>query len=685
YLVETADAMDLAMARLFVALRTWALWPFALAICTGAGLWALHRVTSTTTHLDTNKLPEIDRIWMGIWVAASFVTLVVTYVVIGLVWRRRRADVSVAEVASTLNGRLFPLLALPFVPALATPNIEKDWPKLALFYVFVVGAIVTRGAYAWVRPSAARASEDERPRPPREWPRYVAFAALMALFMGYGAFFARLSITNHHALNTRTTDLGYYDNIFYQSAHGHPLGCTYIKAGYHGSAHFDPILVLLSPLYMLSPRAEFLLVLQAFWLAVGVFPVYLIAKAKLGRRLPAVVLAALYAIYPALQGANMYEFHSLTLASPILLFLLYFLETKNLTFYWPTFALALLTREDISLLLCFIGAYAILSDRAKLGRVGWITIGASIVYFVTVKRLFMTSSDIFMTGKDSYSFAYYYDDLIPNRTGLGGMLLTLVTNPVFVLKTIFAEAKVQYFLLLFLPLGFLPLFDRPGRVMLIYGFVFTLLASRTAVYSVHFQYSSVILPIAFALTPRALRRIEDAPAGVFGLDGARLSRALVAGIVATSLLVSWKFGGIVDNQSFKGGFSRVARRLNDAQRETYAWIHDTAELIPKNASVGVTNKIGPHVSNRMRAYFYPERTHTDYVFIDEAELKGNDLEKHQRAVKQGQLVQIARKGRLALFKRNQAKTPPPAPTATGSAQAPGPDTDPQRDREKEAE
>ena len=39
--------------------------------------------------------------------------------------------------------------------------------------------------------------------------------------------------------------LGYYDNIFFQSIHGKPLGCSMIKSGYHGSAHFDPLLVLL--------------------------------------------------------------------------------------------------------------------------------------------------------------------------------------------------------------------------------------------------------------------------------------------------------------------------------------------------------------------------------------------------------------------------------------------------------
>src|SRR5439155_12102520 len=123
--------------------------------------------------------------------------------------------------------------------------------------------------------------------------------------------------------------LGFYDNIFYQSIHGHPLGCSFVKTGYHGSSHFDPILVLLSPLYLVWPRAELLLVLQSVWLGSGVVPVYLLARAQRASRAAAIALATMYAVYPALHGANAYEFHSLTLAVPLVLWLLFFLETGS--------------------------------------------------------------------------------------------------------------------------------------------------------------------------------------------------------------------------------------------------------------------------------------------------------------------------------------------------------------------
>jgi uncharacterized membrane protein len=395
-----------------------------------------------------------------------------------------------------------------------------------------------------------------------------------------------------------------------------------------------------------------LLVLQSVWLGSGVIPMYLLAKDKLRSRWCGIVLAAVYAMCPAMHGANLYEFHSLTLIAPLLVWLLYFLERgAKVRYYFVLFAL-LLCREDVALLMLFVALYAILSGRAGMARVGWITAAASMVYFVIVKAFFMTSSGIFMTGKDAYSFAYYYEALIPNKTGIGGLLLSLITNPLFAIKTAFEEAKIQFLILLFLPLAFLPFFVKQGRVMLLYGLAFCLLASRGPVFSISFQYSSVLYPIAFALTPMALAGFADGRLAPFlALDGKRLSRALLGAVFVASVLTSWKFGGILDNASFKGGFGRVARGLSNESRQTYAWVREQVDKIPPGVSVGTTNKMGPHVSNRKEVYFYPDRRRTNYVFIDESELRGGDLDGHNKAVARGEFQEIGRRGKMVLFKR----------------------------------
>jgi len=677
-LSESLAWTDDVAQRLSLAALTWLVWPALYAIGLGAGLWAASKPARLAT-LDTNKLPEPERIGMVKWVVGAVVALAALYLAVMVIERLRTRHWEPIRVTATLNRWLSPLLAIPVVAYLRLPNIEKDSPKLTLFLVTLVGIAVARAVYGfperlvWPRSALADSGSDVSQRSVREQLEgvapFLAAFALVVLWAGYGYFFARLSITNHHGLGTRTTDLGYYDNIFYQSVHGRPLACTFIKAGYHGSAHFDPILVLLSPLYLLYPRAEMLLVLQSVWLGAGVVPVYLLTVAKLRSRVAGLLLAVAWVLYPAMQGANMYEFHSLTLISPLLAWALYLLEIGAVGWYYGVLSLLLLCREDVALLMCFVGLYAILMKRPWGPRVGWATIASSLVYFAIVKIFFMTSAGIFMTGADAYSFAYYYEALIPNRTGLGGLLISLVTNPVFALRTALDEPKVLFLITLFLPLFFLPMLAKTGRLMLVYGLLFCLLASRGAVFSIHFQYSAVIFPIAFALTPIALEQIADGRgAGSLGLDGKRLARALLGAAFVASVLVSWKFGGMFENAVFKGGFARVIRNLTDDQRATYNWVKESTAQIPKRASVSTTNKLGPHVSNRRYVYFWPNKNHTDYVFVDESELKGNDLERHNGAKSRNEIVEVSRKGTMALYKR-QANQPAPPPTPTPDDQA----------------
>ncbi|WP_437620935.1 DUF2079 domain-containing protein [Sorangium sp. So ce1151] len=667
--------LDGAIERLARAALTLAPWPILYGMSIAVTAWVFTH-PSRLAPLDTNKLNELERRWMAGGAVAAIVVVGLAYFAVMLARRSLTRSWAFVNTVGRLNRALVPLLALPFVAALKLPNIEKDSPKTAIFFAAVAAALVGAGVYAWGRSAIPRAArelddaparaEDDRSAALARAGRWLAPLALAALWAGYGVFFSRLAITNHHALHTRTPDLGYYDNIFYQSIHGRPLGCSWLRAGYHGSAHFDPILVLLSPLYLIYPRAEFLLVLQSVWLGAGVVPVYLLARDKLEHRGKALLLAAVWALYPALHGANMYEFHSLALISPLVVWLLYFYETGRDRLYWTTLAALLLCREDVSLLMCFIGLYAIFDRRAGRTRLGWVTIATSLVYFVIVKLFFMTSAGIIMSGKDAYSFAYYYEELMPNRSGLGGLVISLLTNPVFALKVMLEEPKILFLLQLFVPLCFLPFFARPGRWMLAYGLLFCLLASRDAVFSIHFQYSSILFPIAFALTPIALRGAADsAPAAYLGLDGRRLSRALLAAMLVASALVSWKFGGFIENASFRGGFSRVARKLTPDQEATYAWVTKQVEAIPPGAIVGATSKMGPHVSNRKEAYFYPgdRAALAQYVLLDEAELKGKDLERHNAAVKRGELVEVDRLKKMALFKRVKpaAKEPPPPP------------------------
>jgi hypothetical protein len=115
------------------------------------------------------------------------------------------------------------------------------------------------------------------------------------------------------------------------------------------------------------------------------------------------------------------------------------------------------------------------------------------------------------------------------------------------------------------------------------------------------------------------------------------------------VLVSWKYGAFLENDAFRGGFSPIARSLTPEQKTRFEWLETTKAMIEPGASVGVTNRTGPHVSNRSEAHFYGKRW-TNYVFIDERDLKKERLSQHRSAVRDGRLIQVAKHGSLVLLR-----------------------------------
>jgi uncharacterized membrane protein len=180
-----------------------------------------------------------------------------------------------------------------------------------------------------------------------------------------------------------------------------------------------------------------------------------------------------------------------------------------------------------------------------------------------------------------------------------------------------------------------------------------MLASRPALYSVHFQYPATLLPFAFALTPIALAQLAETR----GVHGRRLGHALVVAALGASLLVSWKHGAILDNDTFRGGFRTVARTLSAEQLDAYRFVREQANGIPGVAAVAASNRIGPHISNRRKAYLFPEQFQdlghpvVDCYFVDEGELAQGDLKHFKELIREGGFIEVGRHKKLAIYKR----------------------------------
>ena len=631
------DAMTSAAVRFALA----SVWPAVVAIALGATLFAAGHRDLLAAMLD-NKLTFQQRL-VGLGYFAGSLVAVGAFYLVALYYRHRDQRPPGSNRASRLHPYLSFVLSGPAIVALTAPKIETHDQWLAWLYI----ALAVLAWWPTFRAIAGRDHPMQRDRPMLSSRQrdILSLGSVFVLWAAYAYFFAEIAITNHHALNTRTIDLGIYDNIFFQSSHGRPLESTLLQGGSHVSAHFDPILVILSPLYRLWPRAELLLILQSVWCGAGVVAAYLLGRYQLGSRAWGLIWAVAYALHPALHGANLYGFHSLTLLFTPLLFALHFLLSGKLRLYYAMLPLLLLIREDVSLLMCFVGLFAVISGEPGYKRAGWITIGICLVYFVVTKTVIMSSVGLFNQGAGSYGYSYYYKGMIPNKLGEFDFFTTLLTNPAFIVAYVAEAPKLHYLLVVFFPLLFLPAWAGRARVMLLYGLIFILLASKPAVFSSHFQYSAIFMPVAFALAPFGLRRLQQARSKDTGLTAAIMGCVLVA-----SLLVSWKHGAIVENSSFRGGFRPVTRSLTETKRERYDSFVEFIGQIEPEASVSVTDGLGPHVSNRAEVYQLDQDIDSDYLLIESRDLRGRNKASLKRREDAGKVELLERKDSWRLYR-----------------------------------
>jgi uncharacterized membrane protein len=584
-----------------------------------------------------------------VWPAvATMLAAVPAYgVVFGLLaWvRHRRHPGTVVEWMRTWSRRLALITGAPIVVALSAP-IEDARPITTLGLCIAVGALSTYSTFFW---SSRPASTETNAR----W-RKVAPWLLGACALVYVVLMTRLAFINHWTFTTNRADLGFYMSVFRHSSLGSPLACTLCVGGTHSSGHFDPILVLLSPLYLLYPYSETLLLLQTIWLASSVIPVYLLVLRATESPRVALGIAASFLVYPALHGVNLFDFHSLALIIPLFLWLAYCFVTERWKGYWALFVLLLTCREDVSLVLVCVGVTILFSGKAKSGRIALVTMLTSAAYFVLVKKVFMTSSDPLNTGGGADSHAYYFSGLIPKGTSTAGLLGTVLTDPFLIISKVFDEPKVEYVLALLGPLMFLPMLGR-GRLCLGYGAFLTLVATKP-IASVNYHYSSLLIPFLFALCADAMGRIHRGHF-LLGDIGRRLCGPLTVGILATTLLASWKFGGLVYNHSFKAGLRAQARELKPELLPRVQWLHAIARRLPRNAVIASTTPVVPHLGRLKNVYLIGQAPSPEYVIYGAGDKDARVRRFIEKAIETGHLVKVDALGTFALYRNTDRKKP----------------------------
>lgn len=142
----------------------------------------------------------------------------------------------------------------------------------------------------------------------------VGLLATVFLALAYAVIFTYITLVKYMTFHDTWFDLGLNNEIFWLMTHGgYP---AYIASGW-GAVHSFPFqrlsMLVLLPVYWVSPSPSTLLVMQAIMLGGAAIPLYLLTYYKFKSATGSLLVAAAYLCNIMIQSANMYDFHLVTL------------------------------------------------------------------------------------------------------------------------------------------------------------------------------------------------------------------------------------------------------------------------------------------------------------------------------------------------------------------------------------
>lgn len=279
-----------------------------------------------------------------------------------------------------------------------------------------------------------------------------------------------------------------------------------------------------APLALLShvvPTELLLLVTQAFAIAVGVVPLWRLARDDAALRVgAAIALGVAYGLYPSLHNLNLDGFHPETFALPLLLVALRATVRRQWRTVWVCSLFIVLSRADLGLAVAGLGLLAWLGGDPREGR----RILIAGVTYTAVMGLIV--QPLLGDGSTAHLQAFAaYGDSVPE------VIVRMATRPTQVLGDLTRETGLQLLVTLLAPVLFLPLLA-PRYLLPVVPLQLLYLVADVPREAAFGHQTVAATAFVFAATTFALARL-----GRPGVERVRVDRRLVVALVLASTLL----------------------------------------------------------------------------------------------------------------------------------------------------
>jgi uncharacterized membrane protein len=389
-------------------------------------------------------------------------------------------------------------------------------------------------------------------------------------------------------------DLGNMVQAVWSTAHGRPLEMT-LQDGAQSArlaAHVDPILALLAPLWIVFPSPLTVAFVQIAAAALGSLPVFWLARRHLGSERAAAFLALAYLAYPWLCWTAVEAMHPVSFATPLLLYCVWFLDSRRPVPFAIVAVLALASGELIGLTLASLGLWYAVARGQRLA--GMVIAGVGLGWTAVALEVVVPSF-----GGESSPYYGLYESVGGSPTGL---VSTVFTDPVAVVSA-FGWSWVTYVLLLGAPLAGSFLLAPGMAAVALPQLAVNGLADLHTASDPRYHYIAAVVPILFAASVLGLARLSTP-------RRTHMAGAVLVLCVATSVLFGpWPHSPFAADGRFRPVLSP---RHVDALRDAVA-------LVPSDAPVSSTNGLGSHLSARRYVYSAPVLGRSSWVVVDRSD------------------------------------------------------------------
>lgn len=451
-------------------------------------------------------------------------------------------------------------------------------------------------------------------------------AILMTAAVSFG------TVIRMYTFNNSTFDFGLFAQMYEYMATDFTQNSTLERNELlsHFAVHFSPIYYLLLPFYMIFRNPQSLLVMQAAVCFSGAFPLLLLCRRWKYSGGVTLALCGLFLCYPAFTGACFYDFHENCFLTPVILWLLYFLESDKGS-GTAVFALLLLcVKEDAGLYLIFIALYALFNKKISK-RVSIPLLVMGVLGFIAVTAFI----DAFGEGIKVSRYNIY---LTSGQDSLASVVKNVIKNPAFFFSKLFSAEKVLFLLQMLLPLLFIPLRSRRiSEWFLIAPFILINLATDYKYqYDIDFQYVFGTGAMLVFLAAKNMRYSRQ-----------KLKTALAAFMAAAVCLV----GNAIPRYHYADTYY--------CNRERYEAAEELLRKIPRDKIIYASTFLTPHLYDCKEVYMYPpiynkdNWTDAEYILIDTRYFNKEELAEEIQKISENGYVQTDEAAFILVFQEEK--------------------------------